>query len=117
MSAAIHLLTESVQSLAQAAREMKPLRAGRPVHPSALWRWSRHGVNTPLGRVTLETVYLAGRVVTSREAVLRFLRGVAEAKAGRPDAQSPGVLALRPSPTHAAAKARLDRAGIRARAP
>jgi|GEM_PF-5673100 len=59
MSAAIHLLTESVQSLAQAARELRPLCAGRPVHPTALWRWARYGLDTPRGRIKLETVFIS----------------------------------------------------------
>ena len=112
MSSSLNLLLESVLSLAQGARELPPLRAGRPVHPTALWRWSKYGVNTPVGKIKLETVNLAGRVVTSREAIRRFLFSVAKAKAGglvSTTAESPP----RADRDHAAAKAKLDRIGVK----
>jgi len=113
MSAATHLLSETVQSFTQAARELTPLRAGRPVHPTALWRWSRHGINTPRGNIKLETCHLAGRICTSREAVQRFLTSVAEAKStdhsviNRRDSDAVHFTAQ-----HQVAKSKLDTAGI-----
>jgi hypothetical protein len=105
MSNAANILTESVISLAQAARELPSLRAGRPVHPTCVWRWSKYGVKTPVGRIRLETTSVAGRVATSREAVRRFLIAVAAAKAGI----NPAADSLRPeSQSHADAKRKLD---------
>lgn len=78
------LLSESLISLAQAARELPSLRAGRPVHPTCVWRWSKYGVKTPGGRIRLEVTAVAGRVATTRQAVARFLSAVAAAKAGTP---------------------------------
>jgi hypothetical protein len=60
----LHLLTEDVVSMSQAAREVP----GKP-SPSTLWRWSRRGIDG----VTLETVKVGSRIFTSRQAVTRFL--------------------------------------------
>lgn len=111
----LRLLTESVQSLTQVAREFPSLRAGKPTHPTAVWRWSKYGIKTPAGQIKLETASLAGRVVTSREAVQRFLRRVAKAKAGiqvsntAPATPTPTAVPARRQADH---KARLDRIGI-----
>jgi hypothetical protein len=109
MTSAAKLLTEAVVSLSQAARTLPSLRAGRPTHPSTLWRWAHHGISTPVGVIRLETAHLAGRVVTSREAVTRFLTAVANARA---DAGPTPPSNNQPTPdpsTHEADKAKLDR--------
>jgi len=31
-----------------------PGRSGKGVHPSTIWRWHRHGLDTPFGRVFLK---------------------------------------------------------------
>jgi hypothetical protein len=68
------LTRETLLSLAQAARRFPPYRAGRPVNPSTLWRWCRHGVKVPgIGVVRLECVRLSGRWLTSEEAISRFV--------------------------------------------
>jgi hypothetical protein len=68
------LLGDKLLSFAQAARLIPPSRRGRPVSPSCLWRWHRSGVKTPDGRtVRLEAVWLVNRLVTSEEAVRRFI--------------------------------------------
>lgn len=72
--AAPNLVTEKLISFAQAAAMFPPFRRGRPVSPSCVWRWFRHGVR--LGNkqvVRLEAVRLAGRHLTSVEAVHRFV--------------------------------------------
>jgi hypothetical protein len=68
------LLGEKLLSLSQAARLIPPSRQNRPVSPSCLWRWHRSGVKTANGRtVRLEAVWLVNRLVTTEEAVRRFI--------------------------------------------
>ena len=68
------LLSEKLISLGQAARLFPPSREGRPVSPSCVWRWHRIGVTTIDGRaVKLEAIWLVSRLVTSEEAVKRFI--------------------------------------------
>jgi Protein of unknown function (DUF1580) len=62
-------LTDTTLSLAQAARRLPRLRAGRPVHPATLWRWSTKGVRG----VKLETAMVGGVRVTSEAALSRFI--------------------------------------------
>ena len=87
----VSLLHEEVISLAQAARELPSLRAGKPVHPTCVWRWSKHGVSTPAGRIRLEVTAVAGRIATSRQAVARFLAAVAQARFGEPASARPAA--------------------------
>ena len=69
-----NLLTEKFVSLSQAASMFPPYRRGRPVSPSCLWRWVRHGVRLHNGQVVrLEAVKVAGRHLTTVEAVRRFI--------------------------------------------
>src|SRR5690349_7147004 len=77
------ILNESVVGFAEVARLLPRARAGRPVSPSCVWRWATYGLATPAGVLKLESCAYGGRRVTSREAVARFLNGVAAAKAGR----------------------------------
>jgi hypothetical protein len=65
-------LSDSTLSLTQAARRLPRLRAGRPVHPSTLWRWALTG----LRGVRLETAMVGGVRVTSEEALRRFFAAV-----------------------------------------
>jgi len=68
------LLCEKLISLAQAARRFPPARQGRPLTPSAIWRWCRKGVKVPgVGTVYLECVRVSGRWLTSVEALSRFV--------------------------------------------
>lgn len=105
---AINFQTDQVISLTQAARELPCLRAGRPVAPPTLWRWAKHGVHANGQTIRLETTSLAGRTVTSREAVARFLAECAAARSGRaiPQAAQPAGRG------HEAACRVLDAAGI-----
>jgi hypothetical protein len=61
-------LIEQTIALAEAARRLPRLRAGRPVAPATLWRWASHG----LRGVRLETVRVGGTCCTSVEALQRF---------------------------------------------
>jgi hypothetical protein len=68
------LTTEGLVSMAAIARMLGELRGRRPVHPSTPYRWATKGVRTKDGRVIrLEYITLAGRPVSSRAALLRFL--------------------------------------------
>jgi hypothetical protein len=61
-------------SLAQGAKRFPPYRQNRPVTPSCLSRWATRGVRGPDGqRVRLETARLAGRRITTPQAIARFL--------------------------------------------
>jgi hypothetical protein len=69
----IDLSSESIISLAQAAKLVPSGRRGRPTHFSTLLRWILAGVKGPTGEtVRLEAVRLGGRWLTSREALQRF---------------------------------------------
>ncbi len=71
---AAEVLAGSGLSLAQAARRFPSFRQNRPVHPSCVFRWIRQGVRLPDGRrVQLEAIRLAGRLLTSEQALARFL--------------------------------------------
>jgi hypothetical protein len=68
------LLSEKLISFAQAARLIPPSRQSRPVSPSCIWRWYRSGVTTADGRtIKLEAIWLVNRLVTSEEAMKRFI--------------------------------------------
>lgn len=68
------LLLEKLISFAQAAALFPPARQSRPVSPSCVWRWHRVGVRLNNKQVVrLEAVRVAGRHLTSVEAVHRFI--------------------------------------------
>ena len=58
------LFDEELLSLSQAAKSLP----SRP-HPSTVWRWTKRGVRG----VRLETIVIASRRFTSREALERFV--------------------------------------------
>ena len=61
-------------TLSQAAKRFPSFRQGRPVTPSCLVRWILQGARGPGGnRVKLEAVRLAGRHITSPQAITRFI--------------------------------------------
>jgi Protein of unknown function (DUF1580) len=89
------LLSETLVSFGQAAALFPPFRLGRPVSPSCVWRWHRHGVRLPDGRVVrLEAVRVAGRFLTTIEAVHRFIA------AQQPDAAPSPTGAVSEVPAH-----------------
>jgi hypothetical protein len=71
-------LSHDTLSLSQAARRLPRLRAGRPVHPSTVWRWALTG----LRGVKLETAMVGGVRVTSEAALRRFFAAVSANSAG-----------------------------------
>src|SRR5947199_11732 len=87
------LLNERLISLSQAARMVPSSRQGRPVSPSCVWRWHRFGVKTTDGRIVrLEALRLVNRLVTTEEALRRFIaaqqRDSAESSHGAAESQS-----------------------------
>ncbi len=85
------LLTETVLSVAAAAEIIPRQSGGKPPHVGTLGRWIRQGIETPCGPVKLEACFLAGKLVTSKEAVARFLAAVANAKARQQHAEPVGA--------------------------
>jgi hypothetical protein len=70
--------TETLISLADAAKSMPPRRAGKKPHVSCLYRWTTTGCKG----VVLESLQCGGTRVTSREALARFLRRLTQGDAG-----------------------------------
>jgi hypothetical protein len=64
----INPFVEEVLPFAAAARRLPAMRAGRPVSPATLWRWTAHGVRG----IKLESVKIGGTACTSLEALRRF---------------------------------------------
>ena len=62
------VLTEDVITLQDARRELIPF-LGRRVDNTTLYRWCLRGV----GGVKLEHVRLGNRILTSRQAITRFI--------------------------------------------
>ena len=70
---AIDLKKENCMSLAKAAKTLPRVRASKPPHPMTLYRWATTGLKSKSGqRIVLETEFVGGTRVTSREALERF---------------------------------------------
>src|SRR5215218_6562183 len=96
---------ETLRPFAEAARRLPPLRSGRPVSPTTLWRWSSRGVRARNGQtVRLETIRIGGTTCTSDEALARFFSALSAGEEAR--AVSPG------SQLTSASERTLDEAGI-----
>lgn len=72
------LNTEKIVSFVEGAEALPEIN-GKPVHPSALWRWARKGIKG----IRLESVRLGGRFVTSMEAIDRFSKALAAVDIGQ----------------------------------
>ena len=68
---------ETVLTTSQAANLFREFIGTRPA-PSTIWRWARRG----LGGVCLEHGFVGRRMITSREACVRFVTRLAEARSG-----------------------------------
>lgn len=76
----IDLTAETPLSLSEAARQVPPVRAGRPVHLSCILRWILSGAKGPDGnRVHLRGARLGGRWITSAEAIQEFMEALTPA--------------------------------------
>jgi hypothetical protein len=71
------LLTETIVYLGPATKFFPRDERGRAPSSSTLWRWRTRGIRG----VRLETARLGGRVVTSVEAIRRFMRRLSETRA------------------------------------
>ncbi len=72
--AATELLDEDLLPLAAAARLFPGARGAARVNPATVHRWCAKGTRTPDGRVVkLEWVRVGCRVLTSRQAVARYV--------------------------------------------
>lgn len=112
MSTSVDLSRERLLTLAQAARKFPSYRMGRPVSPSCIWRWCRQGVKVPsVGVVRLECVRLAGRWLTSEEAISRFLLSQTPPEDAAPRMETPRTPTQRRKASERAAR-ELDRIGI-----
>ena len=64
---------ETVAPLSQAARELPVVRGTKTPHPATLYRWATVGIKSCGGQtVILETAFVGGTRVTSKEALSRF---------------------------------------------
>jgi hypothetical protein len=80
MSTEHPLLRETLINLSQAARRIPAFRGSGRCHPSTIFRWLTTGVKLPNGeQLRLEGFRLAGRWLTSEQAVDRFLLAQNEA--------------------------------------
>ena len=74
-------LSESVVSLAEAARLLPRRRAGKKPHVSCLYRWTVSGCKG----VILESIQIGGTRCTSKEALARFFERLTYADDPRHD--------------------------------
>jgi Protein of unknown function (DUF1580) len=97
-------------NLAAAARRFPGHRGGSCLDPSSVWRWICRGIRGANGRIKLEAARVAGRVLTSEQAITRFILAQALTPADRQDSpvRSPSQ---RERAADAAAR-ELDRLGI-----
>jgi hypothetical protein len=106
------LTCERMLTLAQAARRFPPSRRGRPVSPSCVWRWCHSGIRVPgVGVVKLECVRLAGRWLTSVEAISRFVARQTPSLESAKPVQLPRTAARRQKAAERAGR-ELERIGI-----
>ena len=83
------MIEEHLLTFPQAARRLPPSGSGKPVSPSAPWRWHKKGLKRGDETVRLEAIRIGRRYYTSTEAIERFARKLAEI----PDKRSPGSTA------------------------
>lgn len=80
--------SEALVSLTEAARLLPRRRAGRKVHPSCCYRWTKAGCRG----VILESIQIGGTRCTSREALARFFQRLTRpGQADTPVVRSPAA--------------------------
>ena len=67
----LDILNEATLTLAEAAAALSARLGGRPVAYNKVWSWVRHGLRG--GAVRLEAARVGGSLMTSAQAVDRFL--------------------------------------------
>jgi hypothetical protein len=78
--------TETLISLAEAAKELPRRRRGRKCHVSTLFRWTTAGVRG----IVLESLQCGGTRCTSREAIQRFFEALSSRQADSVGGDQPG---------------------------
>jgi len=73
--------SETLISLADAAKSLPPRRAGKRPHVSCLYRWTAAGCKG----VLLESLQCGGTRVTSKEALTRFFQRLTRANGPAPE--------------------------------
>lgn len=102
------LFDETLVSLVEAAK-LLPAPNGKHPHASTLWRWSTKGI----GGIHLETRRVGARLFTSREALERFTKALAEAGPVQDERHAPRPRsAARRAREIAAADEELRKAGL-----
>jgi hypothetical protein len=97
--------------LIQAARLIPSHRGGKPTTMSCILRWVLDGVLVPGGeRVKLEAARLAGKWVTSKAAIRRFVEAQTPSRSSDPRPTQRTPAARRRASEQAAAE--LEKAGI-----
>jgi hypothetical protein len=106
------VLQETLLTLAQAAKRFPSDSRTGHLDPATLWRWATRGVRLPDGRrLKLETFKLAGRFLTSEQAIERFVRAQNDDSPGSPVPDSkPGP---KPSSKSKKKESRAEEAGRR----
>ena len=83
------ILDEGPVGMAGIARLCGSYRAGKPTHPSTCTRWAVNGVRLADGTVVrLDAVRLNGRLVSSRQAFIRFVQAQQQQPADGPAADA-----------------------------
>ncbi len=97
------IIAEGAIGCAEAARMFGTFRSGRPCHPATISRWCISGVRVREGcRVKLEHFRGAGKFMTSKPAIFRFLA----AQQDPVESAEPSTIALTtPSERHRAIEA------------
>jgi hypothetical protein len=73
------VIHETLISMSAAAQRLPAINDRQPSRRS-VWRWARHGLSTPAGRIYLDSAVVGGRLVTSIEAMERFAAALADAR-------------------------------------
>jgi|SRR5579864_1707896 len=106
-----NLLNEQLLSLSMAAKKIPPYR-GRRTNPSTIFRWIKTGVNLAGGHILkLEAIRIAGRWVTSAEAIERFVAAQNQPTDDAPLQQSPRTPGQRRRASERAGK-QLEKLGV-----
>ena len=94
------LLTETLISMAGAAKRVPSFRGGRPTNASTTFRWAMKGVKLADGTtVKLEAIKVVSRWVTSIEALTRFMNRAAVLPPTEDVADTTAVAPAKPSST------------------
>ena len=97
------LAQEAKISLGTAASLPELQIDGKAPNQTCLWRWAREGLHQDGRTVYLESLKIGGRLVTSREAVHRFLEALQD---GMPAAECGPANRLEPLPILRISRAR-----------